>query len=90
MTLIGDNSEIQNIVLRILTELLSVLENSLEDIGHVQGLDPGPGSAKKWYGTHASKPDGQWDEVAENMMINFAESGHPIFRASSAFERGEL
>ena len=23
-------------------------------------------------------------------MVNFSESGHPIFRASSAFERGEL
>ena len=23
-------------------------------------------------------------------MTNFSESGHPIFRASSAFERGEL
>ena len=23
-------------------------------------------------------------------MMNFSESGHPIFRASSAFERGEL
>ena len=43
---------------------------------------PRPGSEKKKYG--------QRDEVAENMMINFAESGHPIFRASSALERGEL
>ena len=24
------------------------------------------------------------------MMINFAESGHPVFRASNALERGEL
>ena len=24
------------------------------------------------------------------MMANFSDSGHPIFRASSAFERGEL
>ena len=23
-------------------------------------------------------------------MLNFSASGHPIFRASSAFERGEL
>ena len=45
---------------------------------------------RKWYGTHVCNPDGQWDEVAENMMINFAESGNPIFRASSALERGEL
>ena len=24
------------------------------------------------------------------MMLNFAESGHPVFRASSTVERGEL
>ena len=24
------------------------------------------------------------------MMVNFSESGHPIFRASSAFERGDF
>ena len=33
----------------------------------------GPGSEKKWYGTHVHKPDGEWDEVAEIMMINFSE-----------------
>ena len=81
MTLIGQNEEIKKIVLRMLTELLSMLEDSCEDIGHFVGLE------KKWYGTHGCKPDGQWDEVAENMMINFAES---IFRASSASGRGDL
>ena len=50
----------------------------------------GPGSDKKRYGTHVSKPDGQWDEAAEDMMLNFAEGGHPTFRATSALERGEL
>ena len=49
-----------------------------------------PGSEKKWYGTHVSKPDGEWGKTAEDMMLNFAESGHPLFRASSALERGEL
>ena len=48
---------------------------------------PGPGIEKKWYGTHVCKPDGHWDDVVENMMLNFAESGHPVFRASSALER---
>ena len=32
---------------------------------------------KKWYGTHTYKPNGEWDLVAEDMMINFSESGHP-------------
>ena len=49
----------------------------------------GHGSEKKWYGTHSEKPDGAWDKTAEQMMMNFAETSHPIFRASSAFERGE-
>ena len=31
-----------------------------------------------------------WDRMAEEMMANFFGSGHPIFRASSSFERGEL
>ena len=39
----------------------------------------GPGSEKKWYGTYFDKPDGDCDKTAELMMLNFAESGHPIF-----------
>ena len=38
-----------------------------------------PGSDKNWYGTYVSKPDGEWDKTAEDMMLNFAESGHPFF-----------
>ena len=45
----------------------------------------GPGSEKKLYGTHVNKPDG-----AEGMMLNFAASGHLVFRASSALKIGEL
>ena len=47
-------------------------------------------SDRKWYGTHAHKPDGEWEKTADGMMLNFAESGHPVFRATSALERGEL
>ena len=50
----------------------------------------GPGAEEKWYGTHAHKPDGERDKTAEGTMLDFAESGHPVFRASSALERGEL
>ena len=46
----------------------------------------GPGSEKKRYGTH-DKPNGEWDDVADITMINFSESGHLVFRGSSAFER---
>ena len=50
----------------------------------------GPGSEKKWCGTHTYKPNGKWDRVAEDMMINFSESGHPVFSGSIASERGAL
>ena len=39
----------------------------------------GPGSEKKWYHSENS-PQGAWDYVAEEMLLKFAESGHPIFR----------
>ena len=35
MTLIGENEETERIVLRMLTELLSMLEDLRKDIGHV-------------------------------------------------------
>ena len=50
----------------------------------------GPVSEKKWCSTHESKPQGEWDRVAELMMIKFRESGHPIFRATSPLSRGTL
>ena len=31
----------------------------------------GPGSEKKWYSTHIDRPQGEWDRVAELMMIKF-------------------
>ena len=39
---------------------------------------------------NSRKPNGEWDDVADIMMMNFNESGHPVFRGSSAFERGDL
>ena len=45
---------------------------------------------RKWYGTYSDKPDGKWDETAEQKMLNFSEAGHPTFRATSALERAEL
>ena len=50
----------------------------------------GPGSEKKWYSTHEYKPQGEWDRVAELMMIKFSESGHPVFRAMGPLSRGTL
>ena len=50
----------------------------------------GPGSEKKWYSTHEYKPQGKWDRVAEQMMMEFSESEHPVFRATSQMSRGTL
>ena len=50
----------------------------------------GPGSEKKWYSTQESKPQEEWDRVAELMMIQFGESRHPVFRATSPLSRGTL
>ena len=48
----------------------------------------GLGSEKKWYSTYNERPQGEWDRVAELMMIKFRESGHPVFRATSPLSRG--
>ena len=50
----------------------------------------GPGSEKNWYSTHEYNPQGEWDRVAEQMMLTFAESKHPIFRSTSPLFRGVL
>ena len=49
----------------------------------------GPGSEKKWYSAENS-PQGAWDNIAEEMLLEFAESGHPIFRATTPLSRGIL
>ena len=50
----------------------------------------GPGSETEWYSTYNERPQGEWDRVAELMMIKFTESGHPVFRATSPLSRGTL
>ena len=50
----------------------------------------GLGSEKKWYGSNTYKRNGEWDDVAEHMLLNLSESGHPVFRGTSALERGAL
>ena len=50
----------------------------------------GRGSEKKWYYSYIDRPQGEWDRVAETMMIRIGESGHPVFRATSTLSRGTL
>ena len=48
----------------------------------------GPGSEKMWYSMEENSPQGFWDHIAEKMLLEFAESGCPIFRATSPLSRG--
>ena len=49
----------------------------------------GPGSEKKDYSSENS-PQGAWDNIAEEMLLEFAESGHPTFRATTPLSRSIL
>ena len=42
----------------------------------------GPGSEKKWSSMKEDSPQGIWDNLAEKMSIEIAESGCPILRAA--------
>ena len=50
----------------------------------------GPGSEKKWSSMTEDCPQGIWDNLVEKMLIEFAESGCPIFRATTPLSRGQL
>ena len=50
----------------------------------------GPGSEKKWYCISEHSPQGAWDNLAARMLVEFAESGCPIFRATTPLSRGQL
>ena len=38
----------------------------------------------------ADSPQGEWDRIAEKMMLTFAESTHPVFQSTSPLSRGQL
>ena len=50
----------------------------------------GPGYEKKWYSKKEDSPQGIWDKLAEKMLLEFAESGCPMFRATTPLSRGQL
>ena len=45
---------------------------------------------RKWYSISEDSPQGECDKIVEKMMLTFAESGHPVFRATSPLSRGVL
>ena len=50
----------------------------------------GPGSEKKWWAMEENSPQGIWDHIADKMLLEFAESGCPIFRATTPLSRSNL
>ena len=50
----------------------------------------GAGSEKKWYSMEENSPQGIWDHIAEKILVELAESGCPIFRATTPLSRCEL
>ena len=50
----------------------------------------GPGSEKKWYSGEENSPQGALDNIVEEMLLEFAGSGHPTFRATTPLSRGQL
>ena len=49
----------------------------------------GLGSEKKWYSMEEDSPQGIWN-IAEKMLLEFAESTCPIFRATTPLSRCQL
>ena len=62
------------------------LENAKVVIGIGERSFIGPGSEKKW-SSEENSPQGIWDHIADEMLLEFAESGHPIFRATAPLSR---
>ena len=87
MTLRGENEETERIVLRIPVKIRECARTFLQ--GRWSFL--GRGCEKKWYGNPYSQTrTGELGQgPAEGMMLNFAENGHPVFRATSPLEEGE-
>ena len=50
----------------------------------------GPDSEKKWYSMEENSAQGIWDHIAEKMLVEFAESGCPIFRATTPLSWSKL
>ena len=50
----------------------------------------GPSSEKKWYSGEEKSPQGAWDHIADEMLLEVAEREHPIYRATTPLSRGTL
>ena len=79
---LGENEETEQIVLRLITDLPSNAPRFTRRYWSFLVR----GSEKKWHRSHANKLGGGCDKTTQDMMLNFSESGHPIFSATNASE----
>ena len=70
----------------MLNSFLYLQRDSEQDNGHSSDLDQRKSGALSVKTVHR----GEWDKTAEKMIFTFAESGHPVFRATSPLSRGVL
>ena len=61
-------------------------KDSEQDNGHSSDLDQRKSGILSVKIVH----NGEWDRIEEQMMLTLAESGHPVFRATSPLSRGQL
>ena len=69
----------------MLNSFLHLQEDSEQDTGHSSDLDQ-----RKSYSTSEDSPQGEWDRIAEKMMVTLGVSKHQVFRATSPLSRGVL
>ena len=70
----------------MLSSFLSMRRDLEQDNGHFLDQD----LRKRWYSISEDTPQGEWDKIAEQMMLTFAESTHLIFRVTSPLSRRML
>ena len=86
MTWTGQRKEIQKIVFRIPNMSRITRRDSREDTGR------SPAQEMNKNGTECTptNPEGKWDSIATGMVRHFTETGHPVFKGTSALNRGIL
>ena len=104
MTSCGELKTMNRNVLPIPHLCLYLQKDFQQDVGHSSDLDqkqsgilPTTKDHKEngtesldWWWISEDTPPGEWDKLTEKMMVTFAESGHPVFRATSPLSRGTL
>ena len=86
MTFPVDQKTMKQNVWQTPNSYLCMREDQGKDNGHLLV----PVLRKKWYSLSEDSPQGVWDNMAERMLVEFAESDCPIFRTTSPLSRGRL